>query len=167
MLIGIGHERDVTILDEVANLRFATPSLVIGHIFGTIMSNAREAKANFLRIKNNLNRRVEFERSQLSKVMMQIHMNTSNQIAQQRQFISGFVTNIRQDVLLTVADQRSQVKSLMQETLLQDPRKVMAKGYAVARDEDNNVITTAEQAEKLSSVTIQFQDGRAKFAKAS
>src|SRR5690606_10875306 len=31
VLVGIGHERDTTILDEVANSRFATPSLAISH----------------------------------------------------------------------------------------------------------------------------------------
>ncbi len=44
---GIGHERDNTVLDEVANLRFDTPSKVIGHIRDVICSNATTAEAHF------------------------------------------------------------------------------------------------------------------------
>lgn len=40
VLIGIGHDRDRLLLDELANLRFPTPSLVISHIKETMISNA-------------------------------------------------------------------------------------------------------------------------------
>jgi exodeoxyribonuclease VII large subunit len=48
VLTGIGHERDNTILDEIANMRFDTPSKVIAHIGGTIYANAGEALQNIL-----------------------------------------------------------------------------------------------------------------------
>lgn len=47
VLTGIGHERDDTVLDEVANIRFDTPSKVIGGIEQTIAARAREASAAF------------------------------------------------------------------------------------------------------------------------
>jgi exodeoxyribonuclease VII large subunit len=43
VLVGIGHERDKTILDEVACVSFHTPSKLIGHIFDAIVSNAMAA----------------------------------------------------------------------------------------------------------------------------
>ncbi len=43
VLVGIGHERDKTILDEVACVSFHTPSKLIGHIFDSIVSNAMAA----------------------------------------------------------------------------------------------------------------------------
>jgi exodeoxyribonuclease VII large subunit len=39
---GIGHERDSTILDEIAHVRFDTPSKVALHISSTIKDNASE-----------------------------------------------------------------------------------------------------------------------------
>jgi exodeoxyribonuclease VII large subunit len=44
---GIGHERDSTVLDEVAHTSFDTPSKVIAGIEQTIVRRAAEAKANF------------------------------------------------------------------------------------------------------------------------
>jgi exodeoxyribonuclease VII large subunit len=49
---GIGHERDNTIIDEVAAGKFDTPSKVIVHIFNTIVHNAQQAAANAKEIKN-------------------------------------------------------------------------------------------------------------------
>jgi exodeoxyribonuclease VII large subunit len=40
---GIGHERDNTILDEIAHTRFDTPSKVALHISTTIKDNALAA----------------------------------------------------------------------------------------------------------------------------
>ncbi len=45
VLTGIGHERDSTILDEVAHAKFDTPSKVIGAIEKLIVRRAQEAKA--------------------------------------------------------------------------------------------------------------------------
>jgi len=47
VIVGIGHERDQTLLDEVAHYACHTPSLVITHIAGTIIQNARNAKQNW------------------------------------------------------------------------------------------------------------------------
>lgn len=47
MLTGIGHERDNTVLDEVAHLRFDTPSKVIAGVEQHIGKRAREAQASF------------------------------------------------------------------------------------------------------------------------
>lgn len=47
VLTGIGHERDSTILDEVAHTSYDTPSKVIGGIEATIIKRVREAQAMF------------------------------------------------------------------------------------------------------------------------
>lgn len=47
VLTGIGHERDSTVLDEVAHQRFDTPSKVIAGIQSLIVKRARESQAAF------------------------------------------------------------------------------------------------------------------------
>lgn len=51
-MVGIGHERDSVILDEVANKRFPTPSFLIAHVRHTIFQNAQRALANWERIRH-------------------------------------------------------------------------------------------------------------------
>ena len=52
VFVGIGHERDRTILDSLANRSFDTPSKVINYIANTIISKAKTAKVNFNSIKS-------------------------------------------------------------------------------------------------------------------
>jgi exodeoxyribonuclease VII large subunit len=55
---GIGHERDSTILDEIANSRFDTPSKVIGHIRDVICRNTQTAAANYQQILLNAQQQI-------------------------------------------------------------------------------------------------------------
>lgn len=50
VIVGVGHERDVTLLDEVCSIRCATPSLVISHIVSKICTNAQQARASINRL---------------------------------------------------------------------------------------------------------------------
>ncbi|MCF6254195.1 MAG: exodeoxyribonuclease VII large subunit, partial [Thiomicrorhabdus sp.] len=52
VITGIGHERDNTILDEVANQHFDTPSKVIAHIRHEIFQQAQQAQANWKKIEH-------------------------------------------------------------------------------------------------------------------
>jgi exodeoxyribonuclease VII large subunit len=56
VLTGIGHERDSTILDEVAHRRFDTPSKVANHITQSILDRARDALADLERIEFQVQR---------------------------------------------------------------------------------------------------------------
>ena len=47
---GIGHERDHTLLDDVAHRRFDTPSKVISQIAGTLYANASQAIEQVLQV---------------------------------------------------------------------------------------------------------------------
>ena len=63
---GIGHERDGTILDEIAHRRFDTPSKVALHITATIKDNALAAITAFEQIKLQVARIVTRERTALT-----------------------------------------------------------------------------------------------------
>ena len=65
VLTGIGHERDGTILDEVAHRRFDTPSKVALHIASTIRDNALAALADLDRVRAQVERIITRERTSL------------------------------------------------------------------------------------------------------
>ncbi len=63
---GIGHERDGTIIDEIAHRRFDTPSKVALHITTTIKDNALAAVTAFGQIKLQVARILARERTALA-----------------------------------------------------------------------------------------------------
>lgn len=69
---GIGHERDNTILDEVANQRFDTPSKVAHGIWQIISQTARQAKEHWNQIEKRSQFLLAEKRSQLQSTKQQI-----------------------------------------------------------------------------------------------
>ncbi|NIC39836.1 exodeoxyribonuclease VII large subunit, partial [Aquabacterium sp. A08] len=59
VLTGIGHERDSTVLDEVAHQRFDTPSKVIAGIERTNVQRVREAQSTFADIQRATEQQLE------------------------------------------------------------------------------------------------------------
>ena len=66
---GIGHERDNTILDEIANQRFDTPSKVIGHIRDVICQNANTASVHFQEIVLRSQQSVTYAEHQVEQLV--------------------------------------------------------------------------------------------------
>lgn len=72
---GIGHERDVSLLDEYSNKSFGTPSLVIGHIENQIVQNAFTAKQSYAQLKEVSERLCVQQRGKLSANLQAVMLN--------------------------------------------------------------------------------------------
>lgn len=76
VLTGIGHERDNTILDEVAHTRFDTPSKVIAAIRNKIFQQAQQAKQNWQHIDQSSRLRVKHLQQDIERWDQQIDKNS-------------------------------------------------------------------------------------------
>lgn len=84
VLTGIGHERDDTVLDEVAHRRFDTPSKVVGGIEQHIVSRARAAQANFELVVTQAQRTSERARAQTEKFEQEVQSSAASALQQAR-----------------------------------------------------------------------------------
>lgn len=69
VIVGIGHERDHTILDEVARIAMGTPSKAATLIENTIYRQAEEALNNWSYIQQYLDRVIQTTKSECSSAM--------------------------------------------------------------------------------------------------
>jgi len=76
VLSGIGHERDNTILDEVAHTRYDTPSKVIADIRNRIFQQAHTARQNWLQIEQTSRLQVKQLHHQLDQLDHTIQNNS-------------------------------------------------------------------------------------------
>ncbi len=247
VLTGIGHERDSTILDEVANANFDTPSKVIAGIEARIETRAREAKSAFdelvTRTKSFLetNRRAtdRAKESVLSDVVRQIHHakttgsaamsdvrllsvrnlyvaegqardrlrevneRSATQVLLAKQKIPMFLRQVQDQVhshltalkeevhwswttvlsgsratarqcienLATIRaqvnyDARSQItlaragtEALIREVSGQGPQKTLERGFAIVRDANGEIVTSALRLESEARIGVTFRDG--------
>lgn len=137
VLTGIGHERDNTILDEVAHSRFDTPSKVIHYIWQQIQSQAMNAQQNWLRIQRVSQQEIiRLERQsealwQQVKQQSQYNLNhwkqltlipytrieqlAKNQISQEKQMLTWLIQQVRQNGEQQVERQKQRLFTLEKE----------------------------------------------------
>lgn len=85
VLTGIGHERDNTILDEVANTRFDTPSKVIGGIERTIKARTDEVGRSFESVASSARQAIQSARRTTTLMEGSIQSQALQQVAQTRE----------------------------------------------------------------------------------
>lgn len=73
VFVGIGHERDKTVLDEIAHTSFDTPSKVIKYIEKTITDNAIKAKNDLFSILDTANYQASRQKQYLLEQLNSTH----------------------------------------------------------------------------------------------
>lgn len=115
VLTGIGHERDNTILDEVAHTRFDTPSKVIAGIEKTIVQRAREAQALFQEIEQRARQSLQQASYRVGQTHAAITTAAKQQVAQVRQDSAHAISTVQQQA----QQQVRHAKELSQQNLAQ------------------------------------------------
>lgn len=154
--VGIGHEKDRTILDEIAHRSFDTPSKVIAGIRNVISERSQDVMDYLQTIKLLSQHQITAYQGQNEQLMNIIKTHAQNQIntANRNLDLVNSTTQYFAQQQIKIAS--TQVETLMRETLLQNPKNVLAKGYAIVRSH-NKAIRSVQQVG--SSVSIEMQDG--------
>ncbi|EOR05997.1 exodeoxyribonuclease VII large subunit [Acinetobacter tandoii] len=155
--VGIGHEKDRTILDEVANRSFDTPSKVIGGIRNLIQERVQNVLESLQKIKVLSQHQITAYQSQNDQYIKVIKTLAQNQINEANRTLEL----MKSDTLYFAQSQlklaSTQIEGLLRETLLQNPRNVMAKGYGIVRSE-GKAIRSIQQI-SVEAIQIELQDG--------
>ncbi len=155
--VGIGHEKDRTILDEVANRSFDTPSKVIGGIRNLISERVQEVLDSLQTIKLLSQHQItayQSQNDQYIKVIKTLANAQINEANKNLDLMKGTLHYLAQQQLKLAS---TQIDSLLRETLLQNPENVMAKGYGIVRS-NGQAIRSIRQISN-DNIQIELQDG--------
>lgn len=160
VISAVGHEPDITISDFVADLRAATPS------------NAAELAVpdqDFLRqnldgmsvmMSNLLSRQLKSARRQLAMLSQSPSLTSPYQHILQRkktlELLQGRILTVLSHVIHG-HKQRYVAATAKLDAL--SPLKVLTRGYAMAQDENRNVIRSVKQVVIGETVYISLSDG--------
>lgn len=155
--VGIGHEKDRTILDEVANRSFDTPSKVIGGIRNLIVERTQEVLDALQKIKLLSQHQITAYQSQNDQYIRVIKTLAHGQINEANKALDMMKGSTQYLAQQQIKLASNQVESLMRETLLQNPRNVMAKGYGIVRSQ-GKAIRSIHQVSN-NSIQVELKDG--------
>ncbi len=111
---GIGHERDSTILDEIANQRFDTPSKVIGHIRDVICGNAHAAELNYQQITLNAQKQVNQAEQANDALFNQVRSQAEQKLNLADNQVEQMAAGIQPSVLRLLSETEAKLDQGMQ-----------------------------------------------------
>ena len=155
--VGIGHEKDHTILDEIAHRSFDTPSKVIAGIRNLIVERVNEVSTALQIIKLLSQHQLITYQSQSDQYLKTIKTLTQNQINEVQRSVDMLKSDTQYLAQQQIKLASQQVESLMRETLLQNPRNVMAKGYAIVRSQGKAIRSIQQITDQ--ELQIELKDG--------
>ncbi len=204
VLTGIGHERDNTLLDEVAHTRFDTPSKVINGIWHQIQQAAQQTQKNWqhierlsqktlLQTQRNLNalyQACQFQQQQtlnnlqqkLTPLFQQVHHRATQKLNTQAGRLEGALEQVRAQARYPLWEKKralnnhqQQLQKHTQRALVQTrqrmqqfiayvlsagPQSQLKRGFSLVSTNENQPITSREQAQKQAQLILQFHDGK-------
>ncbi len=155
--VGIGHEKDRTILDEIAHRSFDTPSKVIAGIRNHIVERVQEAVDSLQTIKLLSQHQITTYQSKNDQLLHHIKSSAQNQLNSVHRLLDQMRERIQFSSQQQVKFSLAQIESLIKEILLQNPKQVQAKGYAIVRSE-GKAIRSIHQISG-PAIAIEMQDG--------
>lgn len=181
VIVGIGHERDITVLDYVAGIRVKTPTAAAEHIIlqaanalahigdlsNQVVSIARDyiarAKEQLSYYAGNLpimaQRIIDTNTLRLQNFIQNIPLHVQRRIEGENAQLARQKDAIKNAVAQVKMKETMRLEALDDKIELLSPRKVMARGYTLTTCE-GKIMTDAAQLEAGKLVTIHFRDGK-------
>lgn len=181
VIVGIGHERDITVLDYVAGIRVKTPTAAAEHIIlqaanalahigdlsNQVVSIARDyiarAKEQLSYYAGNLpimaQRIIDTNTLRLQNFIQNIPLHVQRHIEGENAQLARQKDAIKNAVAQVKMKETMRLEALGDKIELLSPRKVMARGYTLTTCE-GKIMTDAAQLEAGKQVTIHFRDGK-------
>lgn len=177
VIVGIGHERDTTVLDEVAALRVKTPTAAAEHLIqcGTTalarlnelqdavvasvrdtVAQAREQLAYYTSmIPATARRIIDTNRVRLDNHARNIPLVANNLMATQRTRLERAIERIGDNIARAMQREQQRLQALDDKATLLSPACTLRRGYSLVKLGDR-YISTATDLQPGDQVTLQF-----------
>lgn len=181
VIVGIGHERDVTVLDYVAGIRVKTPTAAaeriilqaanalahIGELSNQVVNIARDyisrAKEQLSYYAGNVpilaQRIIETNAIRLQNYIQNIPLHVQRRIENENAMLTRHNDAIKNAVSQLTMKETMRLEALADKIELLSPRKVMERGYTLTMC-DGKIVTDASQIEPGHTITTHFRDGK-------
>lgn len=185
VIVGIGHERDVTVLDYVAAMRVKTPTAAaefliqrgsdalahLNDISNTIVSTARDTIARSREqltyytsiIPSTAQRILSTERMKLQNYSHTIPLSVGGRLGSECTRLEHRIDGIGDAVARHMMREHMRLDALTDKLALLSPRNILNRGYSLTML-NGKYITSASELQPGDVVTTHFRNGSARAA---
>lgn len=181
VVVGIGHERDVTILDYVACRRVKTPTAAAELLIGcgvealahidelreTIVNTAREyiteAKRQIQYLSGTIpliaGNIVERNSARLQHIMQIVPLTAQNRIAQGNERLNFLIKSMSQASAQAIVREKMRLTALYDKVQILSPQNTLRRGYSLTTV-NGHAVTDASQLAPGDNITTHFANGK-------
>lgn len=163
IITGIGHQRDESLADLVADVNAHTPTAAAEQVVPQLVDLYSEHQERLQALVRSTNYHLNTAQNYLNRLQRRLQrLPIERQIQQQKQRISW-----QRQQLVQAAQKRLQMAAgrcqLLQEKLATlDPKGVLQRGYAVVRTENGAIARSAGELTLQQELVVQLGAGQAK-----
>ncbi|MDR0835497.1 MAG: exodeoxyribonuclease VII large subunit [Tannerella sp.] len=157
VITGIGHERDETILDLVANVRQKTPTAVASFLIECLENEADrldELISFFTSIPDFLHNKKE----KINHLSVLIGRNAELFLLSKRKSLDECCASLKHQTLDFIAENNRFIELKAQYVSLVSPENVLKRGYTLTF-KNGKIVKRAEELAMDDEITIKFADG--------
>lgn len=181
VIIGIGHERDVTLLDYVANARLKTPTAVAEWLVAEGTRQLDRLQSVAATIFQTVTERLDGDRQQLSFMsaklpglarqaldqarLRQVHLAAdinaaaTRRITSQQRRLDAICNTLQTAPQRLIENAAMRLQGLEQLLDALSPRSTLARGYSITRGPDGRALRSASGVPAGTVITTVLSDG--------
>lgn len=157
IISAVGHETDFTIADFVADLRAPTPSAAAEIAVPSGLELLSKIATMQTRIKSSQINLLKAKRLYLEKLSIKTPKDKINDF---RQRVDSLTKQGEKSFILTFNNKKNALSELLAKLDALSPLSVMARGYAIATEEDGTVVKTVKNMPSGKDFTLHLSDGK-------
>ena len=159
VLTAIGHDQDFHVCDMVAYEYLKTPTALADYIVDIYAREDERISSCESRIRLALSSRLYREDALLDSLAARIKGGFSLKITKEEALLESLAARIKGGFSLKISALESALQVLQTRIQAADPRKILARGYALALDENGVVLKGAAGRQVGDKVSVMFADG--------
>ncbi|NJR41108.1 MAG: exodeoxyribonuclease VII large subunit [Leptolyngbyaceae cyanobacterium CSU_1_4] len=158
---GIGHQRDESLADLVADVCAHTPTAAAEQAVPSLKDLIAEHRDRKALLQQTTQQAIAQSSEQLQRLKGKFHrLHLDRQIRQQGQAIAWMRQRLTQSAIQPLQEATQHCKLLRQKLSALDPAAVLRRGYALVRQTDGTIARSTAQLTPGQELTVQLAQGQ-------
>ena len=161
VIVGIGHERDVTVLDDVAAMRVKTPTAAAEWLIAqgeTALSRIGELSNTLVALASGYVARAN---EQLAYYTSSIPLIVQNRVSNSKTQLGYLFQTIKQAGEQQMLREKMRLQSLEDKVQILSPQNTLRRGYSLTL-KNGKAVTNTDDLKHGDMITTMFADGEVK-----
>ncbi len=161
ILTGIGHQRDISVVDMVAHRSLKTPTAVAEFLLGKMQENDDMLENVAYTIEQILRNKLEVKKQELRLVISKLKSGLNKKVYYQNYYLQNIYNQLTHNVQSQIKEHNSQLEFLEYKIENNSPQKLLTKGVSITYINGKR-IDSIKDIQSGDKVETYLQDGHFK-----